>query len=118
MAKAASLKLVPQLSSSQMSQGQGSRLQSSRLDKSETLANVKQNVEEAVSLLRSLGKDYEKAAWMLEDSLNFALPDTDRADTDRADTDRASMFSDDLYATQGVDWASLIQAEELFEASR
>ena len=113
MAKAASLKLVPQLSSSQMSQGQGSRLQSSRLDKSETLANVKQNVEEAVSLLRSLGKDYEKAAWMLEDSLNFALPDTDRADTDRA-----SMFSDDLYATQGVDWASLIQAEELFEASR
>lgn len=108
MAKAASLKLVPQLVKSQISQGDGSGLGRPRLDKAETLANVKHNVEEAVSLLRSLGKNYEKAAWMLEDSLNFAL----------SETDKASMFFEDIYATQGVDWASLIQAEELFEASR
>ena len=89
MAKASSLKLVPQTPSSQIGAG-----------KTEVLANVRKNIEEAVRQLRSLGQGYEKAAWMLEDSLNYALSEGEH------------------YETQGVDWASLIQAEELFKASR
>ena len=98
MAKASSLKLVSELSQSN----------ESCPGKNEVLANVRLNIEEAVRQLRSLGRDYERAAWMLEDSLNYAL----------SEGDKSIAMSDEIYAAQGVDWASLIQAEELFEASR
>jgi hypothetical protein len=89
MAKATSLKLVPGLSYNQ----------GARSEKSEALAKVRKNVESAVEELRSLGKNYEKAAWMLEDSLNYALNESDQSA---------------VYVADGVDWASLIQAEELY----
>ena len=95
MAKATSLKLVPGLS----------QYRDARSEKSEVLTKVRKNVEEAVNQLRSLGRDYEKAAWMLEDSLNYAL----------SENDRATVFSDEIYSTQGVDWVSLTQVEELLE---
>jgi len=106
MAKATSLKLVSELF----------LMQHIEPSKKEVLANVRKNVEDAVRQLRSLGSDYEKAAWMLEDSLSYALADKTEVFSD-------DLFFDHLHGNQGVDWASsdwasLIQAEELFEASR
>jgi len=62
--------------------------------KVEVMAEVKQHIEEAAMLLRSLGRDYEKSAWVLEDSLQFLGE------------------SQSSYLAP-VDWASLVQAEEL-----
>ena len=98
MAKASSLKLVHELRPKQ-------HIESAE---KEVLANVRQNIEEAVRKLRTLGPSYEKAAWMLEDSLSYAF----------SENDKSTIYPDELYSSQGVDWASLIQAEELFEASR
>ena len=102
MAKATALKLVRDLPQSQPAQP----------GKEEVLSSVRQNIEHAVSQLRTLGRGYEKAAWMLEDSLNYAFAESDRT------AGFTVELTDEIYSAQGVDWASLIQAEELFEASR
>ena len=67
--------------------------------KAEVMAEVKQHVEEAAMLLRSLGRDYEKCAWVLEDSLQFL--------------NEAAGEKYEQYQTESVDWASLVQAEKL-----
>jgi len=37
----------------------------------DVLSQVKAHIESAAALLRSLGSDYEKTAWMVEDTANY-----------------------------------------------
>jgi hypothetical protein len=73
----------------------------------EVAAEAKRHIEEAARLLRSLGRDYEKAAWMIEDTLHYAFSEKENSDFETG-------ANDENYAASGVDWASLVQAEELF----
>lgn len=43
----------------------------SKTERSEILTQVKAHIESAAMLLRSLGSDYEKTAWMVEDTAHY-----------------------------------------------
>lgn len=40
------------------------------MNRDEILYQVRAHIESAASLLRSLGSDYERTAWMVEDTVN------------------------------------------------
>jgi hypothetical protein len=77
------------------------------MSKAEVMNEVRLHVEEAAMLLRSLGRDYEKAAWLLEDSLQIGTSETERVEQS------VDWSVDRGRDRSAVDWASLIQAEEL-----
>ena len=68
--------------------------------KAEVMDEVQQHIAEAAMLLRSLGKDYEKAAWVLEDSLQFVSSESGQSDLE--------SFDRDTFSAKSIDWASFI----------
>ena len=50
----------------------------------EIISQVRLHIESAAALLRSLGAEYERAAWLVEDSVQF-IQDESALDAERAE---------------------------------
>ena len=55
------------------------------------IKDVKSRVSEAAALLRSLGGDYQRVAWLIEDSLSYIDEAFDEASQGRDDSDEEKL---------------------------
>jgi hypothetical protein len=65
-------------------------MEESRDAEKEALVEVHEHVTRAAAILRSLGAEYERVSWMLEDTLTYLRPDEVMAEFD--DTEELALL--------------------------